>query len=223
MALNVTLTQLSDRVLLRANMPNSGFVLAPELTALINTHRRRLHLRIAQAVPFYFRTTATITTVAGTLTYALPSDYLWTQVVYVVEASTYRRPIRRITDFARVSYTAPQGVYSLEHVYTPVPTDLATGSDTVDGVIGYDEWIVCAAARSCLVKQGTDIGPISAELADIERDIISSLTCRDQGSPTYITEIENSYDWPWPYAQSVNGFNLAGAYIELYQSSPVTP
>jgi hypothetical protein len=210
-------------VLERAQMTNSGFASTTEVNRLINVRRRLLHLRIAKAVPYHYSTDYAFNTVAGTIPYALPADFLWCQDLYAAEDVDHYRPIRNLTGWQRNVYRAPQGAYSLVLRYTPTPVDLSADADTVDGIIGYDEWIVASAARCLLLKERDDVSQITGELRELEQDIIESISFRDQGQPQMITEVEMATDWPYPYRQAINGYQLRGGFVDVFQLTPAWP
>lgn len=217
-----TLLDLRTRARQRANMENSTFVTDTELTRLVNTHRYRLYNRLALAVPYYFSKDHPITTVAGQIPYPLPEDFRSSQVVYAVEQLDQYRPLRNLTDFQRNVYRAPAGAYNVMLRYTPTPPPLVDDGDMLDGFSGYDEYIVAAVARDLILKEEGDVGTLMDEMAQLAAEITSTLP-RDQGQPEYVTEVEYAIDWPYPYRQAVNAYQLRAGFLDLYAISPVWP
>lgn len=218
----VTLLDLQTRSRQRANMENSTFVTDAELTRLINSHHYRLYNRLAIAVPYYFSKDHPITTVAGQIQYPLPPDFRSAQVVYAVEQIDQYRPLRNLTDFQRNVYRAPAGAYSVMLRYTPTATTLTDPADTLDGFSGFDEFIVAAVARDMILKEEGDVGTLIDEMNQLAAEIIASMP-RDQGQPEYVTEVEYAIDWPYPYRQAVNAYQLRSGFLDLYAISPVWP
>jgi hypothetical protein len=218
----VTLADLRTRSRQRANMENSTFVTDVELTRLVNSHRYRLYNALSMAVPYYFSQDFAITTVPGQIPYALPADFRSAQVVYAVEQADQYRPLRNLTDFQRNVYRAPAGAYSVVLRYTPTPPPLVGDLDTLDGYSGFDEFIVAAVARDMILKEEGDVGTLIDEMAQLKAEIMATLP-RDQGQPEYVTEVEYAIDWPYPYRQAVNAYQLRAGFLDLYAISPVWP
>lgn len=225
MASNVTLATLRTRVRQRANVENSTFVTDAEVNGLVNMAWRRVYNEIVRAVPYYYSTDYTITTSAGTQSYALPSDFRSLQAVYSVEdaGSYYYRPLRALTDVDRVAMRAPRDTYTVLMRYTPAPATLSSDSDAIDGVSGYDEAVVALAARAVLTKEEADVSAVNLEYQEALRDVISNIGQRDQGLPQYVTEVEAITYWPYPYRQAVNAYQLRAGYIDLYSLHPIFP
>ncbi len=203
-------------------MENSTFVTDAELTRLINVHHYRLYNRLALAVPYYYSKDFPIVTVPGQIPYPLPPDFRSAQVVYAVEQVDQFRPLRNLTDFQRNVYRAPAGAYNVTLRYTPLATPLVGDLDTLDGFSGYDEFIVAAVARDMILKEEGDVGALIDEMNQLQAELMASLP-RDQGQPEYVTEVEYAIDWPYPYRQAVNAYQIRAGFLDLYAISPVWP
>lgn len=72
--------------------------------------------------------------------------------------------------------------------------DLASDTHFIDGVNGWEEWIVLDAAMKCLQKEESDISALLREQKDIEQEIVADAQMRDQGAPQ---RVRNTYvdDW----------------------------
>jgi hypothetical protein len=223
MAANVTLLTLRTRARQRANVENSQFVTDAEVTSLVNAGIARLYNDICRAVPRYYSTDYTITTVAGTISYALPAAFRSAQGVYAQEATDYYRPLASISDVDRAAMRAPSGAYTIILRYTPAPPVLALDADTFDGISGYEEFVVAFVARAILTKEEADISAVQLELDEARRDVLDNVGARDQGAPVYVTEVENITSWPYPYQMAVNAYQLRAGYIDLYSLKPIFP
>lgn len=223
MASTVTLLELRTRIRERCAYENAQVVTDAELNRLINVHRKRLHMRIARKQPRQYATDQTISVTSGTIAYSLPAAYLWTIAVWVAESSDQYRPLRSVGDLERVTFRAPTGSATVIHRYVAVPTALSGDSDTVDGIIGFDEWIVCSCVRSIKTKVDTDAMPITAELADLERDILSCLDMRDQGYPKLLEDVYATDAYPYPYSASLTGYQVRGDYLDIFSFVPFGP
>lgn len=73
--------------------------------------------------------------------------------------------------------------------YIPRPTTLATGADTVDGVSGWEEYIVIDAAIKCLNKEESDVTVLMARKAAMKARIEGMAANRDAGNPGRTVDI----------------------------------
>lgn len=224
MARAFTLTQMTTRALQLADMETSGFIGSSEATDAINAGIAYVWGELIRVSPEQYSSDATLTTVAGTIAYSLPSDFLRAMAVYAVEASDgSRRPIEPVNTFNRAYFKAPTAVYSLVLDYIPTAVKLSSGSDTFDGVCGYEE-IVCAhAARRFLQKEESDVSVVQGILAEWRASLGQNF--RSTSGPRYVTDVDASDANIYPTAVGIRGWRLRGANtsptIELYE--PVLP
>lgn len=178
--MTTTLLQLRDRIKQRTdNQYTDGFVSDTELDGLINLHYKELYELLQFTGPHRVETEYTVTA-DGSVAYALPVDVYSIMVVHRVETNGSRsmlerhdvrnRPVSGITAPA-VSYrvvggmrleldpTPASGDYIV--TYVPVPPDLADNTDTLDGVLGWEEYVVTAASLDVAIKESVDTGLIS--------------------------------------------------------------
>ena len=226
MAATVTFQELYTRAMQRAYVDvtgSGGPVSLTEVKQLVNTQKRRLERRIAQNVPFFYSSNTTITTSAGASAYPLPADFAFLQSIYADEGSGRMRPLHPVGDLDRVQLIPPQAAYSILVRYTNVPAALVADDDTFDGVFGLDEWIVCRVARDIMLKKREDISAITAEIAELEREVLDTITSRDQGMPTYVTEVEALAWDPYCFAVPVVGYQVRGGNVELWSFNSWVP
>jgi len=225
MPISITVSDLVTRAAQRAYVDVTGTggpVTTTEVIGLTNTHYRRLYQKLARKAPWRFVTDTTITTVASTINYALPSDYLFSIAVYANEESDLRRPLKNLNDTDRVCYRSPQGVYAVTHRYVPTPSALTTTSNTIDGVCGLDEWVVVNVARDIRIKTQLAFDDLTFELQELNQDILD-VAGRDLGMPEMATDVETVDRWPYPYRQAIDAYQIIGTNLALYSSSPVFP
>lgn len=183
-----TLTQMRTRVRQRSNneYTNGQFVTDAELTGLINVSYKHLYGTLVEHSLHRSETTQTITA-TGASSYALPSDLFSLLNVYRYENTQRRYRLDRFSDRFKpgpgdtgeashyrvrgsslVLWPAPNsGVYEVE--YIPVPADLSADADELDGVLGWEEYVVLDAASKVLVKEGS---LEEAQLCMQERDAL---------------------------------------------------
>lgn len=171
-----TLAQLRTRIRQRTdNEHTGGFVSDDELNGLINVKNREMYelLVIHGLQRAELKYDYTITTAAES--YALPEDFFAVLGVYRQDAASQPRLYMTRHDhrvFPDTTAPAPAetyrivgsaiefnpvpntGTYTLR--YVPVCEDLEDDDDEVDGVLGWDEYIVVACAIDVLAKEEAD-------------------------------------------------------------------
>lgn len=174
----------------------------------------------------YYESSNNIDIVAGTSSYALPSDFLKligmdvkrsngeyfsmhryskaernTYSYYRIAAvsrewTQYRIRGNNVVLIPEPNWTETAGVRML---YVPVPDDLSDDSDTLDGVAGWEDWIV----YKCLIKfiGGKEEGDPSVWLQLINQldQRIEDMLMRDRANSDKIRNIEEEESerlWP---------------------------
>jgi hypothetical protein len=89
--------------------------------------------------------------------------------------------------------------------YIPRMTTLALDTDTVDGVSGWTEYIICDAAMKCMQKEESDVSVLMAEKQMLIRRIEAMAESRDVGSPAKVSD--NLYSDFWFPTGSGSGTN----------------
>ena len=188
-----------------------------ELIRYANIAYRDLYNIIIQANNQYFTTSATINVVGGTETYALPSNfYKLDGVDLQIDASQPKFLTLRPFMFAErnkfrsgLAFTAaPYGtVYKYLLVgnnikflpipnqsstvylwYTPAPTVITAFTDTVEVIVGGDEYLSLTIAMAMLAKEESDTSALNGKRLEILQQLKNVLQVRDSGAPEYITD-----------------------------------
>jgi hypothetical protein len=177
-----TLANLRTRIRQRTDTENSGFVTDAELTQLINTAYKELYGLLVRKSLQRAESVETITA-DGSESYDLPDDFLGLIGVYR-NWGEHTTPLERFPDKFRpgtregdalmyrlvnesiVLYPRPSGgTYDL--VYIPVPEDLSVDTDTLEGVLGWEEFVVIDAAINVLAKEESDTRMLEMKRARI--------------------------------------------------------
>ena len=185
-----TLLELRTRSRERADAENdTDWVTDSELNQYINDSYKELYAMLLRSSLLRSETNQTIT-LTGATTYAVPADYLATLNVYRSENQTYVRLRRadlrdrpfglgliggeayeyRVANGTLELFPTP-GTGSYIHSYVPLPNTLALDGDLVDGVLGWDEFIVIDVAIKMKHKEGDDIRGLSFERERIKERI----------------------------------------------------
>jgi hypothetical protein len=168
-----TVGQLATRIRERADMVNSTFIDASELRGYISASHAELYDVLVKSGLSFFEATDAITSDGGA-TYPLPSDYYGTiGVDYKQDASrwvslpelmpqernrfqelgTGQALAFRVVGASLVLYPNPPAGQEYRHIYVPCAIDLTNDTQTVDGVNGWEEYIVWDCAAKCLAKE----------------------------------------------------------------------
>ncbi len=202
----ITLASLRTRIRQRTDTENSEFVTDAELTQLINTSYAELYGLLIRAS--LHRAEITYAVVAtGATSYDLPADFFGLIGVYRTEDED-KVPLERFPDKFRPGtrtgdatmyrvvgtdltlYPNPgSGTYDL--VYIPLPGTLVADTDTMDGMLGWEEFVVLDASICVLEKEGSNTTTLERKRAMILQRI------QDESQMAEFTEtprLQNVYD-----------------------------
>jgi hypothetical protein len=84
----------------------------------------------------------------------------------------------------------------------PRPSVLMADSDILDGISGWDEYVIVDAAIKAMQKEESDVSVLMAQKADLRRRIEAAASNRDAGMPEAVTDVRGlgygeSYDSPF--------------------------
>jgi hypothetical protein len=200
-------------------MVGSDFVTdtATSLDAFINASADELYDLLTLKFQDYNLSSSSLTTVSGTGTYALPSDFYKLMGVdityngrtYGLDEFSFRERHRyepgdvNLPDLPKYRLEGtnlrlrptPTGVYSGTVWYTPTRTQLVSGSDTLTGVSGWEEYVVVDAAIKCLLKEESDPSALMAKKAELKQRIEEAASVRSPAAPSRVVDVEGLNDW----------------------------
>lgn len=216
----ITLAQLVTRVQQRADMVNSTFVdfttSGGEGETFIQQSAKALYdLVLSSWGEDYYYSSTTFSTVAGTQSYALPSDFYKLLAVDAnVPGMTTPTTLQNFNWEERNLYSTstgwthllavpryrlragyiwfvpvPAGVHSVTLHYVPALGTLSGSTVTFDGINGWDEWIVVDAAIKCRTKEESETGDLRASLAEMTARIKAAAPVRDIGKPPRVVDV----------------------------------
>lgn len=227
MATTVTLTQLITAVRQRSDMVNSQFVTDSELTDYINRSYAELYDLIVQKYGdnYYVQTPYSFTTDGTSFQYALPSDFYKLLGVDLGLSNTTDSfvSVAKFEFGDRNRYAVPnfQSFYGVTNLryringnniwFTPTPsqgqtiriwyvpkiTYLVAGGDTLDGISGWEEYVIIDAAIKAMQKEESDCSVLIGQKMGIIQRIEAAAENRDAGKPPKV--VDNQYnDFWWP-------------------------
>lgn len=223
----VTAATLITRIRDRIDRPvDDDFITDTELLRYIDSAYTELYDILAEkGIGQYEKTTDVTST--GTDTYTLPTDFYgvmgvdvqldstnWVELpramfsernVYSADSTGYARTWRIYTSEAGVHtikfYPAPESGQVYRVYYIPVAGTIDDTADTVDGVNGYEEFIVVEAAIKCFIKEESSTTVLERERQYWLDKINAAAENRIQASPNRVVDVEpfdyDPADW-WP-------------------------
>jgi hypothetical protein len=224
-ASNITLTELRAQSRATADMQNSGFVTETELDQYINLAAQTLYdLLVSRYEDYYMVGPTTFTITSPSVTYDLPADFYKLRGVDTQNAGSQWAPMRPFTFQERNMLENPllspvyDGVTSMYRLranklqilsgqfttftgrlwYIPTMTKLVSGSDTFDGINGFERHIILSVAIMMKQKEESDARLLVDQVAAIEDRIKAMGDNRDAGSPDRVTDVTQLGGYgPW--------------------------
>lgn len=213
----VTLLQLRDRAKEESDNVNSGFLTDAEWTKNLNASYQELYGLIVQAFgnDYFTQTPAagyTFVTSGTTNLFALPADFFKLLAVdlQVGAAGNWVSlkpfPMAERNQFSLNNSQFPQGGQTVRLLYVPQPTLMVADVDTIDGVNGWEEYIVIDAALKAMAKEESDVSVLMARKGAIIKRLESEIENRDAGSPYVVADVMGRRSLGMRYR--LNGPNL---------------
>lgn len=217
----ITTTDLKLRTLQRADMENSEFISDSELLYFVNNSFAELYdILVSKFEDYYVKSPAYEFTLTGSdYTQELPTDFYKLRGVdrsaggsddwYTLHPFQFEQrndnrsrfiyramyPDSRYRIYGNKLILSPANLAAGDYRvwYVPKFTPLVLGTDTVDGVNGWEEYIVVDAAIKCLQKEESDISALVMQKNELIKRIQTMAANRDAGSPERITDTSLSY------------------------------
>ena len=87
----------------------------------------------------------------------------------------------------------PQRADTYRFVYIPIATQISTGSESIEGVNGFEELAVLYAVRRAKRSMNEPIGDLVQEIKDQEARVDWAADGRDAGQPLTIADLDEGY------------------------------
>lgn len=187
---------------------DDNYITDSMLNTWVNGSYYSLYNLMVEHDPHWFLTSSDLNIVSGTATVALPATCFKVRRVDILESGSDWTTLQRyslaeeneysgqsVQDRAVTRYLVagdnirlnPTPGWSqssgLRVYYTPVPTTLSGDSSTLDGVSGWEEWIICDVGIKFFVKQEWQPEAIMAQRTAVENQIKGLASQRDTGNP----------------------------------------
>lgn len=204
-------------------MENSNYISDSEWNGLINQSYSELYDLLIAALPDYYYSSSTEVIASGASSIALPSDFYKLRgldfrissddhiTLYkynferrnlknrsIIRGAPYREyRIMGSNILIEPSDRAP-GTYVLH--YVPAYTTLASDTDTLDGINGWEEYVIIDAAMKARIKEESPIRDLQYQKDQMMARIKTLGAERDYANPETITDVEDrglEDIWPW--------------------------
>jgi hypothetical protein len=229
MARTATLLELRTQARQRADMVGSNFVSDTELTGYINSSAAELYDLLIAQFEDYKVTSGNISVVPSTSSYSLPTDFYKLLGVDLVvdsqgnavtlkpfvfaERNAYMfTPTWNVVGLAYLRYhmigdsirfvPVPNQTQTVKLWYIPALTKLSADADTLDGVNGWEEYVVVDAAIKMLAKEESSTEVFQKQKKELIDRINKMAANRDPGSPTRVTDGTKRLPWEfWSFGE----------------------
>ena len=212
MARTFTLATLRTRAKDRADMKNSTFVTDAEWGRYISASYTELYDKLVKADPDRFYKEQSLSGDGTTKDFAAASDYygtigvdyqasatdgVWFALTRIAgdERNFYPQASSGIPQVYQFIYNTaapttpmirispvPENGAVMRHCYIVAPADLSSDGDIVDGISGWEEYIIVCAAIKALAKEESSTVPLERELARLDARIDEMIENRSAGS-----------------------------------------
>lgn len=205
MANEATLKELTDRALDYADMAGSDFPDPDRLTGYVNTGLSELHDLLVNTYEDYFLDIDTFVIVAGQETYALPDDYYKTIKLFYITSGRRFKIERWSLDEIDGYRQSPITGGDIQHFYVPQLKKLRLPGEKIEIAIpiGWEDFVALSAARKLLLREESDIGPVSQLLGEMRQRLINMSDPRDAGEVDAIAD----YYGRWEHARHLLRFD----------------
>lgn len=222
MARTATLSVIRGECKDRADLRNSQFISDSEWNRYINQSYAELYDLLTNMYKDFYVSSTTVSLVAGTDTYNLPALFyklLGVDLLIngVASSAITLRPFvfnerNMYTD--RPSFTAngnnyryrllgsqiklvptPDTTDTLKLWYVPAITDLSSDGSTLDGVNGWEEYIVIDVAIKSLLKEESDVTALMMQKEAMKQRIREGAMARDTSFPDRVIDVNHIQDW----------------------------
>jgi len=198
--MTTTLLQLRNRAKQESDNVDSGFITDTEWDSYIVASYQELYGLITTAFgnDYFTQTPAagyTFTTTGTTQFYALPADFFKLLGCDVqISAPDFWVTLKpfNMSERNRLGITntqIPAAGQTLRLLYIPLPTVPTIDASTIDGVNGWEEYIIIDAAIKALAKEESDVSVFMARKAAIIERLNSEVEARDAGMPGTVSDV----------------------------------
>lgn len=215
-----TLLQLRDRAKEESDNVNSQFLTDAEWNKLIQSSYQELYGLLVQTYgnDYFVQTPFVITTDGINSLFALPTDFFKMLGVDLQISAPNQYVALKPFDFAErnrlsgwnANGSIPMAGQVVRLFYVPLPTIPLLDASTIDGVNGWEEYIIVDAAMKALGKEESDVSVMAMRKQALITRLESEAENRDAGSPATVADVYGSRGRGMMYRISGNNLWLIG-------------
>lgn len=216
MARSYTWAELRTRIRQKTNKEKSQFVTDSEIDSLIEESYSVMYNKLVSTNENYFISSTTVSLVANTHTYALPSDFFKLKGVDISRNGVLYQlgllPWENRNKYQSLSATftsipteymfynnslrfvpTPNSGYTATIYYIPAPPRYISDATTIDGVAGFEKYIVNYCAACIRDKEEKDSSIFMNKAALALQEMAAAISPRDFENAITINDV-NYYD-----------------------------
>ena len=216
-----TLLQLRDRAKQESDNVGQGFITDTEWNNYLAASYQELYGLVVTAFgnDYFVQAPAagyTFTTDGINEHFALPAEFFKLLAVDIqLSAPNYWVALKPFqmserNDFGYLGTMIPMAGQTLRLLYVPRATVLTADVDVVDGVNGWEEYIVVDACIKALAKEESDTSSFVARKAALLERLNGEITNRDAGSPACVADVQRRRGRSMRYRLNGNQIWLRG-------------
>lgn len=215
MARSFTWAEIRNRIRMRTNKEKSQFVTDSEINGLIEESLAVMYNKLVNTNENYFISSTTLTLVAGTEDYNLPSDFFKLKGVDI-SRNGFKYPMNQVPWEKRSKYQVttsyqstpidymfygnklrflpvPNAGFSVILYYIPAAPVYVDDSTIIDGVSGFEKYIVYAVSSVIRAKEEKRTQEFDDKAQMALQDLVNAVSPRDFENAVTVTDV-NYYD-----------------------------
>lgn len=218
MALSVTLSYLIESSRQQADMVNSKFVADQWITNRINSHVASLYDKLVAKGEDYYTVARPFVVDGSSDNYALPSDfYKLLAVDYKSGGQTTQMQPFMFNERDKYNVTSARiPAQTLTLWIVPAITKLILANrdtDALDGVNGWEDWVIYNTARDMLIKQESPTSEVDGAIGALDKRIEAMSSNRNIGAGERIKDVTGrGTGYPF-YSQISYRYRVIGSKI----------
>ena len=220
MSTSKTLLQLRTLAREESDMESTTFISDSEFNSYINQSAFELYdLLVGSYGEEYYATNASFITDGTAEAYALPNGTNFSGALkfYKLIGVSYQVSTNRYITLKRFNFADRNRSFSnmiadsgktIRLDYIPAMTTLDADGDTLDGINGWDEYIIVDAARKAKSKEESSTIDLANRKMELKSRIEGMAQARDAGSPATVVDSYNYNDYENNLRYRINGDNI---------------
>lgn len=208
MAWTVTLAEMLTELRSRGGYRRSTALTDSILTSFLNYAIAEVHDLLVKHCPDAITRSSDITPDSGASTVDMPEDFYKLVLLGHIDGDDVR-PLRPVSVRTALEQPTPgtyvlhsdnvelpsaDETFTLRLYYIPHATKLVDSDDVYNGANGYEDLVYEHALRRCKARDRLPTQEHDAEIARLEKRLLSAMEARDQSEPMYLEDLGEPVD-----------------------------